>query len=126
MALRIELFVLDQRASIDDKPIYRVFYHRLHFLDNHKIIEQVGSYPRDETSRIKTKELPDQTFLEIVQNGKDTLVRHDPIGNQLEYIYAADWQTKVRLPDDLCKWDFAVDLYIRALPPDTPIILYWL
>lgn len=52
-------------------------------------------------------------------------VREDPYGSPLRWCFAKDL-SKIRLSvEDLSAWNRGVVAFVRSLPPDTKIVLWW-
>jgi hypothetical protein len=48
----------------------------------------------------------------------------DPYGEPLTYVIAG-WFSKVNAPEQTGKWNRAVLQMLQALPPETPVVLWW-
>ena len=57
-------------------------------------------------------------------DGGLTSVKKDPMGNKLLYFLAGDFKGK-RLPQRFSPMNRAAFAYLRALPEDFPVVLWW-
>src|SRR3989338_2449812 len=72
-----------------------------------------------------TRRFPKHTRLVIFEeDGGRTLVNEDGLGSRLAYFLAGDFKGK-RLPKNASPINRATIAYLRALPKDFPVVLYW-
>jgi len=70
------------------------------------------------------RRFPKHTRLVIFEDEGPTLVNQDGMGNPLSYFLAGDFKGK-KLPKNASPINRAAIAYLRELPKDFPVVLYW-
>lgn len=74
--------------------------------------------------QVQVEQLPAQYWFEVVDGSERKRTRNDGWGNRLTFVYAEDF-ARVMPHKDASPRNLAILSFVKALPPDTPIILYW-
>jgi len=90
----------------------------LMFVGDYRIFEQI-----QET--VPTHPLPEGVKLEVYSEGGIEHRRNDSYGDELTFVLAGDLK-KIQWPTtELQPWNRAIKAFIKALPNDTCVILFW-
>lgn len=86
--------------------------------------EQMGGYGKGAKAVCKPQRLPPGLkFWWYADEGLKER-RDDPYGSLLTYVEAGEL-AKVAMPPDASHWNKAVFAMMKALPADTPVVLWW-
>ena len=123
MAICLEIFpVLIEKIS---NPILGNIYERdrLRFISNSFIIPLIID-PNTYEPRIEMNLLPPKIKLKFHNGGRLVTTRKDRNGQVLKYTHAK-YLKELPIPANTHVFDKAIMAYIKALPDETEIILYW-
>lgn len=106
---------------------------RLSFNSDYRILGQLtdlSSYRKGgrddipEKPTINAQPIPPQMWVVVSEEEGLRRTREDPYGTGLTFVYAQQLK-ELKLPDDASPKNKAIKAFVDALPPETPIILYW-
>jgi hypothetical protein len=107
----------------DDEGIWRA-YNRLSLCRDYYLFSRFSNIGRTEVKPV-TKPSPLRDNITLLWYNDDGLEkrRDDPYGTPLTYVEACEFN-KI---DTVClnPWNRAVIEFIRSLPEDTPVVLWW-
>lgn len=108
-------------------PSWWLGYDRLSLKRNYSLFAQMGDmqnsgYP---APVLEPLELPQGTRFDWYGDEGIEELKTDPYGCELTYLRAHDF-LKLKLdPENMHPWNLAVIKFIQALPPETPVVLWW-
>lgn len=71
---------------------------------------------------------PEGMVLEMFEGDEDdevVTILKDELGNRLHYFLAGDFHQIIELPDPISPNNMAVISFLKSLPGDLPVVLYW-
>lgn len=74
---------------------------------------------------VKTFPLPESVRFDWYGDNGVHETRNDSYGSGLEYAKAGDLARVMSKIKEMTPWNEAVMAFVKALPKDTPIVLYW-
>jgi len=98
--------------------------NRLSFDRNYALFSQIAPIGRGDGKLVcKPKPLPEGKRLDWYADEGCKQVTEDPYGTPLTYVPAAEFR-KVK-PKGTNDWNKAILAFLKTLPPDTPVVLWW-
>ncbi len=119
---------LERESQLDDKFI-RTF-DRLTIETDYEIFAQIADkgkpkMPKIEIAEIvRTKQIPKGSYASIYTDTGLREVSENPHHTPISYTNSREIR-KINLPEDISARNKAAIIYLRQLPKDTPLILYW-
>lgn len=130
MSLHLRLLVLRHETDLEHHIIYPI--DQLEFDQEYDLFPQIQRHGRDATQDdphtqahecVKTMPLPKQLQISLAEYNSDK-TRQDRYGDELTFTTAGELGVAA-LSHETTQINRAVMAYVRALPPKTPIVLYW-
>jgi hypothetical protein len=119
MGLDLTLLPLHHQSEITSRNI--MCYDKLRVRREDDIINMLRE---DDPTTLVTQALPPGAKLVSPMYEPKKTSRKDPYGDELKYAFAKDFK-KFKWPEEMDRRNKGVRAYLKALPPDIPIILYW-
>ena len=115
MSLSLTL-IFENVPNFGDHGRHVLGHDRLHY----------GGFSRDRQEALAALATPLGRPLYVYEDGGLRATSEDPYGTPLTFITAHMlWRSKLLRHSDTRPWDNAIDEFVRLLPPDTRIILWW-
>lgn len=76
-----------------------------------------------EIKRLHPRKLPEDKNI-VLRERSGEMIDSNPYGERITYLFPKDFKNMF-LPKGYHKWDKAVLSFVRKLPEDTPILLFW-
>ena len=82
----------------------------------HELFESIQMLP--------AKPIPAKKSVQVYDDDGIREVKTDPYGSPLTYLTAGE-MSKARLPKGLTDWNKGIMAFVKSIPSDTPVILWW-
>ncbi|KXK08790.1 MAG: hypothetical protein UZ21_OP11001000345 [Microgenomates bacterium OLB22] len=100
-----------------------------HYAKNTLRLEREGFYgqflsSQGDPAKVQARPIPKRLWVGVYTDEGLQMTREDAYGEELMWLYAHELLATL----SLCvrnRWNKAIMAFIKAIPPETPIILYW-
>lgn len=100
-------------------------YDRLSLMSDYRVFDQLEGFEYyEKTSGLRAHPLPPNAGFDWYGDEGIEQLTEDAYGTPLTFMYAKDLST-LDIPDDTSDWNKAVFAFVKALDPDTRIVLWW-
>jgi len=113
-----------------DNTHWWLLHERISFDRNYELFAQMGltgvedEAGNDIVAVMEDSPVPEGKRVEVYGDEGIEVCTTTPYGDPLTFVRAKEFR-KVKTDKTIGKWNLAVIRFLRALPPETPVVLWW-